>query len=282
MVGPEVAGWCLKGARRRDAPPKKNIMKSSHLVVSVWPFLASLAACAGNVSSESSSADSEAELTFRAGTTVNRDPILTSPRPTPRISALLDPSRPVFRFASRVVIDDFTTGQPPITLSDWDTVTYQSGPAASIIGATRRTSLKVMSAESATRLDVPPGGPMLIDAEAGSFWSADLRYGFGEEGARPLNLATGGYDRFRLNFDALDAGVDYSISVADGNGNWAYSEGIRTSSSSPSAFYTDFLFGSLHAPADFDWEDVDAVSVTFYTVSPQGGSDLTLRSIIVQ
>ena len=267
---------------------EKIIMNSSSrlVVLSVLPCLLTLAACAGNVSNasledESPSASREEQLNFRLGTTAKVGPVITSTLIRPRVSDVIDVRRPVQRFTTTVVIDDFTTGQDPINLSDWDVVSYQSGPKANIIGGNRRSSLKVMS-ESPTVLGIPTGGPMLIDAAPGSFWSVDLRYGFAEDGAHPLDLATGSYTRFRLNFEALDADVDYSISVVDGNGNAAYSEGIRTTSSSPSPFFADFPFSSLHAPAGFNWDDIDAVNLSFYTVSLEGGNDVTLRSIIVQ
>lgn len=81
---------------------------------------------------------------------------------------------------------------------------------------------------------------------------------------------------------ALDAAVDYSISVANGNGNRAYSDGVRSTSSLFESFYTDFLFRDFHGPAELNWDDIDAIYASFYTVSPAGGNDVALNSIIVQ
>ena len=261
-------------------------MKTSLLILLGLPCVLFAAGCVGNTSAtDTPSASAEQPLRFRtptAQTTLTPQSAIVQLVPPPSDVLVVD--APVPRLVpTTVVIDDFTVGQAPQNLIDWDQVTYQAGPTANIVGGVRQSYLNVKSSQRATLLDIPTGGPMFIDSNWHSYWAADLQYGFGEEGPRPLDLSlTGGYDRFRVSFEALDAAVDYSISVADGDGNRAYSEGIRSTSSSNLPFYTDFLFRDLHGSEALNWADIDAIYLSFYTVSPAGGSDVALTSIVVQ
>jgi len=253
-------------------------MKLSLTSIAVLPCALILGACGGGPSSDPSA------TAFQEGLAITTQ---FTPHSVIGVSQLGSKDlRPITKYPTyiptTVVIDDFTVSQPAVDLIDFDQTTYQSGPPSKIVGGVRKSHLNVKSSLRPTKLAVDEGGPLFIDADWRSYWAVELHYGYGEKGAIPLNLSMIPYSRIRFSFEALDAAVDYSISLTDGDGRVAYSEGIQSTSSVYDPFPTDFVLASMHAPAEMNWDDIDAIDVSFYTRSPVGGSDVALTSIVLQ
>ena len=133
--------------------------------------------------------------------------------------------------AAQWTLDDFSTGPYSKTLKKGEDNNHQSG---SMVGGTRGTALVACSPSSACKNDNPFNQPSSFDIQPAtkttpsalvfnSGYKADsyldISYGYGT----PMTLDFSGYDRIRINFDAVDQVVNFNLLVFS-NGGALYSQ----------------------------------------------------------
>jgi hypothetical protein len=189
-----------------------------------------------------------------------------------------------------LVIDDFTEGAYKVELATGSKIDYKTGSSNSIVGGVRQTYFSVSQPTTggfnrSSILDIPRGGPMIIESGLKSYFGIYLSYGYDIQGnANPLNLKLKqrGFDRFRINLDSSDLEMGYAVQVWDGNGNRATYFGQNTMKDRYSPSSVDLPFADFEPgyPNAMDWDDIDFIIVLFQSGSAIGANDFAVTSIV--
>ncbi len=193
-------------------------------------------------------------------------------------------------WSQELVIDDFSSGPLTITLPTGGVTSRQiNQPATTVVGNFRTTFLVIPSDpyNQQAVLHIPGsvgGGPLTFSSGVRTFHGLQLIYGLDVRGqlqAAPMSLNLGGYDRFRIYFDALDTVLNFVILVQSLGGGT--SEAAQNLNPIPLPNYVDFLFSSFTTnatPADFS--NLAVLLFLNQTGQAAGSSDFAITKLVAR
>lgn len=193
--------------------------------------------------------------------------------------------------AQELVVDNFIhDSAPPRELVNGGVTFRQSGSTANIVGGVRETTfeaapLPTVGLGRPTVLTIPGDGLMILESGVKSTFSVLNFYGSDAQGnPNPLDLRLTSwcYDRFRIEFDSTDVEFVYRIQVFDGDGDNAMLSGTESTADRVVAFSVDFPFADFvsNGPGPIDWDDIDAIAVSFQTGNAVGGADFSVKRVV--